>query len=128
MVQILIYVNLAICLILAILARCDFIGILIGIYVFVLFIIQNRLEILEHMKNYLKINLGAVVYDAFWILSHKDGYFSGSSYDYAELPLKRITYVVSIISFFVKIALLISLWIAYDKASKKDKNIKPLQK
>ena len=73
------------------------------------------------MRKYLQVNLVNVIYDLAWIVSHYEGYWSGSAYDYSELSLKRWTYFFSFLNFLVKFILLISLWISYDKALKKKK-------
>lgn len=116
--QMSIYMNIAFCLILALLARSDFIGLLIGIYVFVLFVYQDKLEILDNMKRYLIINSISTVYDLCWLAVHLKGYWSGSKYDYAEIGLKKYTYFFSFLNFLVKIVLLVSLSIKYEKAKK----------
>lgn len=105
----------------AITARSDFIGIIISIFIFILFVIQKRIETVEYMKGYLKVNLGSIIYDLIWLCCHYTGYFTGSQYDYAEISLKRVTYVLSFINWVVKLLLLIAVWISYDKALKKPK-------
>ena len=119
--QILIYSNVILCIIVALLARSDFIGLFIGIFVFVLFIIQNRLEIIDYLRYYLQVNLLNVIYDLIWLIFHYQGYWNGSDYDYAELGLKKWTFFFSSINFLVKFILFISLWISYDRALKRQK-------
>lgn len=120
--NILVYMNIILCLIVALLSRSDFLGLFICIFVFVLFIIQKKLEILDYMKSYLKINFISVIYDIIWLIFHFKGYWSGSDYDYSELTLKRWTYFFSFTNCIVKVILLISLTISYDKAMKRKRS------
>lgn len=101
--------------IVSILDRCDFISIMISVYVFVLFLFPKSFNEASKLKTFLQINLGAVVYDTIWLVFHFKGYWSGNSYEYAEITLKKWTYFFSFINLLVKIFLLISVWVSYDK-------------
>jgi|JI10StandDraft_1071094.scaffolds.fasta_scaffold957240_1 hypothetical protein len=115
--KIMMYMLLIISLIVSILARSDFISIMISVYVFVLFLFQSSFNEAPKLKTFLQINLGAVVYDIIWLVFHFQGYWSGNSYEYAEITLKKWTYFFSFINLLVKIFLLISVWVSYDKMS-----------
>jgi hypothetical protein len=109
------YSLIAISFIVSLLARGDFLGLLISIYIFVLFIYQANFTTLDHLKSYLKINLAAILYDVMWLIFHFSGYWSGNEYEHAEISLKKWTYFFSFVSFLVKVALLVSVYISYDK-------------
>lgn len=115
------YTLIALSFIVSLLARGDFLGILIGIYVFILFLYQGGYETAKELKRYLQINFAAVIYDLLWIIFHFSGYWNGNEYEHAELSLKRWTYFFSFLNFLVKIVLLISVWISYDKVSNSKK-------
>ena len=106
------------------LARGDFLGLLIAIYVFVLFIYQGNYEEADHLKRFITINLAAVAYDFLWIIFHYSGYWSGNEYEQSEITLKKWTYFFSFLSFVVKVILLISVYINYDKIKSKKKGRK----
>lgn len=107
--------------IISLLARGDFLGIIIGVYIYTLFL-HTRSSTLQNLKSYLKINLGAVCYDCIWLFCHFSGYWNGNEYEHAEIGLKKWTYAFSMISFLVKIALLISVYLSYTKGISKEKN------
>lgn len=83
------YTLLITSLIVSILARSDFISIMISVYVFVLFLFQKSFNEASQLKAFLQINLGAVIYDIIWLVFHFQGYWSGNSYEYAEITLKK---------------------------------------
>eukprot|EP00340_Litonotus_pictus_P008916 CAMPEP_0170517468 /NCGR_PEP_ID=MMETSP0209-20121228/3448_1 /TAXON_ID=665100 ORGANISM="Litonotus pictus, Strain P1" /NCGR_SAMPLE_ID=MMETSP0209 /ASSEMBLY_ACC=CAM_ASM_000301 /LENGTH=498 /DNA_ID=CAMNT_0010802723 /DNA_START=134 /DNA_END=1630 /DNA_ORIENTATION=+ len=113
--QILLYSLIGLSLIISMLARGDFTGLIISIYVFVIFIYQGHFESTDYLKTWLKVNLFAVIYDLVWIIFHYGGYWSGNEYEYAEIGLKMWTYFFSFLSFCVKLALLISVYMNYEK-------------
>lgn len=114
------YVLLGLSLILMLLARGDFLGILLSIYIFVLFIYEGNYESQPQLKKFITINFAAVIYDLVWIIIHYGGYWGGNKYDQAQLGLKRWTYAISFIIFIVKVTLLVSVWIHYDQILSKN--------
>jgi len=109
------YLLLGLSLVLMLLARGDFLGILLAIYIFILFIFQGNYDSKNQLKKFIYINLGAVIYDLMWIIIHYTGYWDGNKYQQAEITLKKWTYAISFIIFMVKTTLLVSVWIHYDK-------------
>ena len=118
------YSLIVLSLIISILARGDFLGIIIGVYVFVLFVYKNNYEAAETLLLFLKINAGACGYDFLWLLFHYKGYWSGNEWEHSEIGLKRVTYFFSFLSFIVKVCLLVSVYMSYDKLGKNKDNSK----
>ena len=114
------YVLLGLSLVLMLLARGDFLGILLAIYIFVLFIYEGNYESQPQLKKFITINFAAVIYDLVWIIIHYGGYWSGNKYEQAQLGLKKWTYAISFIIFIVKSTLLVSVWIHYDQILSKN--------
>jgi hypothetical protein len=118
------YLLLGLSLVLMLLARGDFLGILLAIYIFILFIFEGNYESTTQLKKFITINFAAVIYDLVWIIIHYGGYWGGNKYEQAEMGLKKWTYAISFIIFIVKVTLLVSVWIHYDQLASANKGRK----
>lgn len=129
--QMFMYLTVILSIIVMLLARSDFLNLIIAIYIFVLFIVQHRLELIKYMRLFLQVDLATIVYDLVWLVFHYTGYWSGNPNEQAEMSLKSWTYFFSFANFIVKIGLFISVWISLNKtleANKKAKRNKDIMK
>lgn len=101
--------------------RPDFIGLLMGVGIWYLFLNNQNihtLEILDQIRNFLDIMLVAIVYDFIWLFFHYKGFWKD---ELADKTIKEMTYLFAVLNFFVKIGLCFSLWINFSKERYKKK-------